>query len=228
MSKKWYNLFVSVEPGPGSEETASPAGEAGSPDASAARTVAEIAASIAPETHFSAPVTNPNSFDEIYRAAEIQAAPHGYTILKVAEMLGSEHIRGLPAEVRRNAVLVALEAAGVKITQVIEDAVRRDRALDTYERVLEKSLEELKGRKTGENRQIQEEMDRVIGEYRARMQANSEEVARQEESFYGWRLGKQQEEKKIADAVAYFVSENPITSSGAAAAPRPEAKSQAS
>lgn len=227
MSKKWYNLFVSVEPQAGGAEAEAPAGAEASPAASAAQTVADIAASIAPEPRFQAPVGNPTSFEEIYRAAEIQPAAHGYTILKVAEMLGSEHIRGLPAEVRRNAVLVALEAAGVKITQVIEDAVRRDRALDTYERVLQQSLEELKARKTEENRQIQAEMDRVIGEYRARIQANTEEVAKKEESFYGWRLGKQQEEKKIADAVAYFVSENPITTSSAAAAPRPEAKSQA-
>lgn len=223
MSKKWYSFFVSVEPGAGAESGAAPAAA----EASAARTVAEIAASVAPETKFSSPVSDPNSFDEIYRAAEIPAPAHGYTVMKIAEMLQSEHIRGLPADVRRNAILVALEAAGVNVSEVIEDAVRRDRALDTYERVLQKSVEELKARKSQENQQIQSEMERVVNEYRTRIQGNNDEVAKQEERFYGWRLQKQQEEKKIADAVGYFVSENPITTSGAAAAPRPEAKPRA-
>jgi ElaB/YqjD/DUF883 family membrane-anchored ribosome-binding protein len=67
-------------------------------------------------------------------------------------------------------------------------------------------------------------MERVVSEYRARIQANEDKVAKEREHFYGWRLQKQQEEKKIADAVSYFVSENPITTSGAAAAPPPDPK----
>jgi hypothetical protein len=223
MSKKWYNLFLSVDQtGEGSPEEAPKAGD------SAARTVAEIAASVAAEPQFTTPVNNPTSFEEIYRAAEIQTPQHGYTVFKVAEMLNSEHIRGLPAEVRRSSVLVALEAAGVKLAEVIEDAVRRDRALDTYEKVLQKSVEELEARKSEENRKTETEMERLVAEYRARIQTNSDEVAKEKERFYGWRLQKQQEEKKIADAVSYFVSENPITTSGAAAAPPPGPKAQGS
>jgi hypothetical protein len=43
------------------------------------------------------------------------------------------------------------------------------------------------------------------------MQANNDAVAAERERFYGWRLQKQEEEQKIAEAVSYFVSENPIT-----------------
>ena len=56
---------------------------------------------------------------------------------------------------------MALEAAGVPIQEVIEDAVKRDRALDTFERVQQKALDELEARKTQENQQIQAEMDRA-------------------------------------------------------------------
>jgi hypothetical protein len=181
--------------------------------------VAEIASAVAPEPKFSAPVSNPNSFNEIYSAADIHAAAHGYTIVKIADMLQSEHIRNLPSEVKRSSILVALEAAGVKLEEVIEDAVRRDRALDTYERVLQKLVEELETRKTEENRRIEEEMERLLNDYRARIQANNDELAKEKERFFGWRLQKQQEEKKIADAVSHFTSENPITTGGAPAAP---------
>ncbi len=219
MSKKWYNLFVSVDKAAPAES----GGDAPESPPTAAQAIADIAASLAPPPQFSAPVTNPGSFAEIYSAAEIQSPQHGYTILKVAEMLQSEHIRGLPSEVRRSSILVALDAAGVKLQEVIEDAVKRDRALDAYERVLEKNLADLEARKQEENRKINAEMERLIAEYRSRIGANEDEVAREKERFYGWRLQKQQEEKKIADAVSYFVSENPITTSSTQA-PAPPAK----
>lgn len=207
MTKKWYNYIVSIdqpsdgESGPSSE----------SAGRSAAQSVAEIAATIAQETTFKTPVSDPTSFDEIYKAAEIPAAPQGYSILKVAQMLESEHIRNLPSDVKKSSVLVALDAAGADIKEVIQDAIRRDRALDTYERVQQRAVEELEGRKNQENGQIQVEIDKYVTEQRAKIQANNDEIAREKERFTGWRLKKQQEEKKIADAVGYFVSENPIT-----------------
>jgi hypothetical protein len=222
MVKKWYNFLVTVdrpEDANAPEATTDAPGGTSRSARTAAQTVAEIASAVAPEPKFSAPVSNPNSFNEIYSAADIHAAAHGYTIVKIADMLQSEHIRNLPSEVKRSSILVALEAAGVKLEEVIEDAVRRDRALDTYERVLQKSVEELETRKTEENRRIEEEMERLLNDYRARIQANNDELAKEKERFFGWRLQKQQEEKKIADAVSHFTSENPITTGGAPAAP---------
>jgi hypothetical protein len=164
------------------------------------------------------------SFNEIYDAAEIKPGPHGYTIFKIADMLQSEHIRNLPSEVKRSSVLVALEAAGVKLADVIDDAVRRDRALDTFERLQQKQVDDYEAAKSAENRKIQEEMDRLIAEYRAKIQANIEDVGKRREALNTWRFQKQIEEQKIADAVSYFVTENPITTSGRNPAPPAPAK----
>jgi len=112
----------------------------------------------------------------------------------------------------------------VKLQEVLEDAVRRDRALDTYEHVQERALHELEGHKAEENRQIQAELDRIVAEHQARIQKNNDEVTKEKERFYGWRLKKQQEEKKISDAVSYFVTENPITTSGHPSEPPPAPK----
>ena len=46
----------------------------------------------------------------------------GYSINKVVEMLYSDHIRGLSKEMRRASVLMALDAAGVSIEEVLRDA----------------------------------------------------------------------------------------------------------
>ncbi|HVN77462.1 MAG TPA: hypothetical protein VMW38_00535 [Terriglobia bacterium] len=222
MSKKWYNYIVSTDSTDASSSEPSsgtPGSGLSQPATSAAQTVAEIASSVAIETKFTSPVNDPSSFAEIYKAAEVPQPSHGYTVLKIIDMLQSEHIRNLPADVKRSSILLALEAAGVKIEEVIGDAVRRDRALDTYERVLQKSLEDLEKHKTEENRQLEQEMERLVSEYRSRIQKNSDELAKEKERFFGWRLQKQQEEKKIADAVSHFTTENPITTSGAPAVP---------
>lgn len=225
MSKKWYNLFVSVDQPADQSQTTGPSTTTNAPP-NAAQAIADIAAGVATEPRFTSTITNPTSFDEIYNAAEIHPPVHGFTIMKVAEMLRSEHIRTLPREVKRSSVLVALEAAGVPLQDVIEDAVKRDRALDTFERVQERSAGDLEARKTKENQQIQAEMDQIVAEHRARMQANNEEVAREKERFFGWRLKKQEEEQKIADAVSYFVTDNPITTGGPPAPPpSPSSKS---
>jgi hypothetical protein len=213
MGKRWYNFFVSVE---GEAESAPESA------ASAARTVAQIAASIEPQTAFSTPVANPGSFDEIYSAANIQGPAHGYTIMKVADMLQSERLRGLPTEVKRSSILVALDAAGVQIDEVIQDAVRRDRALDAYESVLEKSAADAENRAAEDNRKLQAELEKIMADYRSRIQANNDAAAKEKDRFFAWRLQKQQEEKKIADAVSYFVSENPITVDAAARAAAPK------
>jgi len=217
MEKKWYNFIISVdqppEGSPEKETSPEPRKMPGAPP-SAAQTVAEIASAAAINPTFTTPVSNPTSFDEIYHAAEIVDPSHGYTILKVSDMLQSEYIRSLAPTVKRSSILLALEAAGVKIQGVIEDAVRRDRALDTYEHVQEKALRELEARKVEENSQIQAELDRIAAEHQAKIQKNNDEVAKEKERFYGWRLKKQQEEQKIHDAVSYFVTENPITTSG--------------
>ena len=226
MAKKWYELFVAVDNAGSAPlvDNAAP-GSAAPSTRSAAQTVAEIASRIPVEPRFTSPVKNPTSFDEIYHAAEIAPPTHGYTVYKVAEMLQSEHIRNLPAEVKRNSVLLALEAAGVKLEDVIQDAVRRDRALDTYERVQQKAFEELQAAKAKENADIQADIDRYVAQQRARIDANNESLAREKERVYGWRLNKQQEEQKIADAIAYFVTENPITTSQSSAPATPPAKS---
>jgi Asp-tRNA(Asn)/Glu-tRNA(Gln) amidotransferase A subunit family amidase len=195
MTKKWYNYFVSVDPA--------------NPEA---QTVADIApASTAAAPTFTQPVADPSVFEQIYQAAEVRTPAHGFTIFKIADMLKSEHIRSLSVEIKRSSVLLALDAAGVKVQEIIEDAVRRDRALDTFELVQQRALDQLEAKKADENKKLQQEADRVLTELRASIQANNDTVAKERERMQTWRLQKQQEERRIAEAVGPFVTENPIT-----------------
>jgi hypothetical protein len=108
-------------------------------------------------------------------------------------------------------VLLALDAAGVMIYDIVQVAVRRDRALDTYERVLQQHVDELVAASAAENHQIEEEITRRVAELRAKIDENTRRVAAEQAELQTWRRRKQQEEALIAEAVAHFVSENPIT-----------------
>ena len=216
MGKKWYSFFVVTdESGRAPEAEARPA--AGAAPSPASVTPAHRVSDIVPEasgdaaTAFARPVTAPVDLSEVYASARIPEPVHGYTVLKVAEMLRSEHIRELPADVRRKSVMVALEAAGVKVTDIVEDAVRRDRALDTFERVLQKRLDDVRTETAAENARIEEEINQQLAGLRARIDESTRRVTREQDEFLAWRARKHQEETTIADAVGYFVSENPVT-----------------
>lgn len=225
MSKKWYEYFVTLGP---AADQASPqdvsAPEAPPAPSSAAQRVAEIAARVAPAQDFQQPVANAMAFDEIYDAAGIEVPAHRYSILKIADMLESEHIRGMAAPVKRSSILVALEAAGVKMEDIIQDAVRRDRALDAFETLQQRALERLEADKNKEIAQIQAEMDRYLAEQRARLEKNQQDVARERDRLRAWREAKRREEQRIAAAVSYFALDQPITVSPAEEAV-PQAKS---
>lgn len=207
MSKKWYSYFVVTD-----ESKASiPQAEGALPPPPPVR-----ASDLVPEpTEAAVPppagATTTADLSIVYETAKIAAPPHGYTVLKVAEMLQSEHLRGLPPEVRRRSVLVALDAAGVKVDDIVEDAVRRDRALDTYERVLQQHVDQLSATTAAENRQLEEEIARRVAELRAQIDENTRRLAGEQAELQTWRVRKHQEEALIAETVAHFVSENPIT-----------------
>jgi hypothetical protein len=207
-NKKWYNYFVVTNPAETTSDTR-PA------PPSSPRRVTEIVPDAGGDTTFTSPVTTPTDLAEIYTSAQIATPGHGYTVLKVAEMLQSEHIRSLPPDVKQRSIMVALDAAGVKVAEIIDDAVQRDRALDTYERVLQKHLEELRAAKAAENRQIEDEINQRVAELRAKVNQNDAELAAEQNNLLAWRVRKRQEEDRIAEAVGYFVSENPITTSTA-------------
>jgi hypothetical protein len=219
--KKWYSYFVVTE---------EPGVEAGRPEAASAapRRVEDLA----PEAGAPAAAAPPDvaaasriDLGLVYESAKIAAPPHGYTVLKVAEMLESEHLHALPPDVKRKSVLAALDAAGVSIEDVIQDAVRRDRALDTYERVLEGHLETLRKEVAAENAEIEQAIARQLAELRARIDENRLKVEQEERELLAWRTRKHHEEERIANAVSPFVSENPI--SAPARTPAQEGKTDA-
>jgi len=157
--------------------------------------------------------------EDIYRAAGIMIPRKGYSINKVVEMLNSEHIRGSSKEMKRAALLMALDAAGVSLDEVQRDAKARRDALDSYEALQQKQVDAEWARKAEEVVQIQAELESIKAHYMARISRNLEGVAREKATFNSWLTLKQQECQSMADAVELCLK-SPV--SEAVSAPPPE------
>lgn len=203
MAKKWYQYLVTQEGNQVAPEDAFQA-----PTESSDASVAPAPPSVALDPTSGATLP---SFEDIYAAAQITVPAHGYTIIKIADMLRNEHIAALPPDVKKKSILVALDAAGVQLDTIIDDAVRRDRALDTFERTQEKALASLEQKLRADQQQWQQEIDALIAERQAKIRAANDALAKEQAAVKSWRDRKAAEESRIADAVGHFLSENPIT-----------------
>lgn len=213
MLKKWFTL-------PTLEEAAPPSGvgRPGSterPSATAVVSEEALSASRAPGgTPTPVPTSLPKygPFEQIYQAAAVKPPRLPYGILKVAEMVNSPHLEGLSPEARRCSLLMALEAAGAEIEDLLQDAVVRQRALGDYEEAQRNRLKNFEQSKLDDNSKIQADLDRLTAQHLARIQANLDEVAREQESFRAWQKIKQQESQRITEAAAYCVPQGSAAS----------------
>ena len=97
------------------------------------------------------PAPGQSAFEQIYQCATVKPRPTSYSILKVAEMMNSSHLSGMSPDARRSALLMALEAAGAEIEDLLQDAVVRQRALNDFDEAQEERLRRYEATKTDEN-----------------------------------------------------------------------------
>ena len=192
MSAKWIDMTLKRQ-----KQEAPPNGSNGAPVATRSDKV-----QISPDANGRPrPQGDLQSVEDIYRAAGITNPRMGYSITKVVEMTNSDYIHKLPNGAKRPAVLMALDAAGISLDEVLRDARMRRDALDTYEADQRKTFEEYWARKVEGNNQIQAEMEQVTAEYLARIKRTLDDIAAEKAAFAKWQATKQQEVDRISEAV---------------------------
>ena len=159
-------------------------------------------------------------FGAVYAEAGIELPPHGYGIDKVAEMLEGKRLQTLSREVRATAVMAAIEAAGVPLRDVIQDAVKRDKALDAFEAAKGREIQELHARTETRMEAIKTEMDAFLKERNTELEALKAAEERANRSFLELQARKRREEDRLASFVGHFLEggDNPITTSAKAPA----------
>jgi len=153
---------------------------------------------------------NPPPFEQIYQTAAVKPPKLSYGCLKVVEMAGSTHLAGMTPEFKRKALLMALEATGTGVSDVLNDVVVRQRALNEYEESLKEKVRQFEAAQAEQNRLQQAELDRLTSQYQARIQANLDVVERTHELLRNWQRTKQQEVQRLIDAAALCVSRESV------------------
>jgi hypothetical protein len=136
------------------------------------------------------------SLQDIYLAVGIVSSRLGYNVDTVSRMLDSDHMSGMTSEVKR--------AAGIPVSELLQDGAKRLDALNTYESAERKRFEEYEARKSQESAQIQSEIERMTAHCLERIKHNLSEVTLAKDAFLNWQTVKQKESQRISDAVALF------------------------
>ena len=203
-------------PPPPPMRTAPPTGRA------AGRQLAAEVAQVAPPRRVSRSEVpaGVEDFAAVYKEAGIALQPHGYGIDRVSEMLQGKRLAALGREVRATAVLAALEAARVDVQDVIEDGIRRDKALDAFEAAKEREMVERKAHNEERMGSLRKDLDELLRKINAEIEKLKQESAEAEAAFSQLQVRKRQEEQRLFDVVAHFVEgANPISTGPGAAAP---------
>jgi hypothetical protein len=156
-----------------------------------------------------------DSFDEVYASAGIKSVGRNYTILKIADMVNSKHLSEMTPEAKRNALMMALDAAGAEIGDLLQDAVMRNRALDEYEEERQEETRKFEALKAEENNKLHAELERLTSQYMSRIQANSDQVAQEQDNLRNWQKRKQLESQRITDAATFCVPQGNGSNGGA-------------
>ncbi len=197
--KKWYNVFVSVE-----DEEKKTGMTIQAPESQSRMEVSE--------PQLEQPVARIGeefpSFEAIFQAFGIKEPANGFTVYRAEELLRSVYLKNANPEIRRSALMVALEALRIPAEEVIQDAVRRDKALTQFEKIEERRLRELEQKKSEENKRLQEEMERIFNEIREKMEDNNSLLKDTRDKFQAWQQEKEKEEQRLSSVLQYFVSQD--------------------
>jgi len=148
----------------------------------------------------------------VYKEARVPPPFRGYGVDTMAQILESQRLASLPREVRVAAVMGSLEAAGVSLSQVLRDAVLRERALDAFVAAKEREVEALEQRNQARVASLKQEIETFTVEKVREIEGlerNAENAAR---AFAQLQLRKRQEEIRLHEVLSHFVGdgENPI------------------
>lgn len=152
---------------------------------------------------------SPPTFEQIYQTAAVKPPKLTYGIQKVAEMGNSSHLAGMSPVFKRKALLMALEASGTDVGEVLNDVVTRQRALKEYEESYLERVNQFEAAQKEQNRLQKAELDRITSQFQSRIDASLDEVERWHEGFREWQKSKQQELQRLTDAAALCVPHEP-------------------
>jgi hypothetical protein len=158
------------------------------------------------------------SVGQVYEKALIKPDAEGFDISKVEQMLANPEIADLPVEIRARSVKMALTSMGKDLRGVLEDAAKRDKALDDYLVYLDHRTGQVEEQVAAANDALRQEIEAFAQAKNAVIEQNKAILERARQAQASFSVAKEAEEKRLFNVVAPFVTpgENPVVISGSA------------
>ena len=214
--KSLLNFFVSVEPGEGEPGAEGAAPEDVSPDAASSQPprqrVADLVAGEPPPTFDRLGAEGggdlaAKSLEEIYAEAGLGDTP--CSVDELASLLANPSLANHPMSVKVVAVNLALSAKGVGLDVPIADAVRRDRALDAFQAMLDERARAADERNAARIQQLTREAEEYLKRKQEEMEALRAETAEARRQTADFALRREAEEKRLAELISPFLEGKP-------------------
>jgi hypothetical protein len=100
---------------------------------------------------------------------------------------------------------MALDAAGVAVEDMLQDAVQRQRVLNEYEESQRHRLESFETSRLQDNQRLADEMEGMCSQYRMRITSTVQDIERERATFREWQERKEREQRRISEAASACV-----------------------
>jgi hypothetical protein len=147
------------------------------------------------------------SFEEIYKEAGVFKSK--CSVDELLDLMNSPTVAGQPMAVKVVAVSLALTAKGVKIDDYIADAVRKDRALDAYQLMLNERASEVETKAKTSIENIQKEVEDYLRKKQQEMESIRNQASEASRQSVEFAISRQVEEQRLADAISPFLEGKP-------------------
>lgn len=233
--KSLLNFFIKIEP---DAEAAIPGAVPARPmsapmtqNPTPQRTGPRVADLVAgePKPKFKSPAAAGNlaeqPFEAIYRDAGLGDSP--CSVDDLAKLLENPAVVNQPLNVKVIAVNLALTAKGVSQEVPIADAVRRDRALDAFQAMLDERARATEQRNSAQVQQLAQEVEEFLKRKQAEMDALRAEISEVKRQSLEFSVRREAEEQRLANLISPFLEgqANPVTVGNAPPTPEAEANS---
>ncbi|MBX7184527.1 MAG: hypothetical protein K1Y01_05210 [Vicinamibacteria bacterium] len=156
-----------------------------------------------------------SDFEEVYRKAGIKSPVHGYGVERVYRLLTSRRLVGLDRNVRRSALLTALDAAGVPASDVSQDAVLRRKALTAYEAEKALELQSLRSRNESRAEALQDTIETFTRQKQSQIERLAQGSTSAVRAQSDLEIRKRMEQDRLYRSLAYFVEPLPAVTAEA-------------
>jgi hypothetical protein len=163
------------------------------------------------------------SIEEVYQKSKLNPSPETGTVLKIIVLTADPNLAALPRPTKAAMVRASLAADRVTPEQVVDDAIQRDRALDSARDFLQKRVVDFRERATAKVAEIEAERERMLQEFNDRIASLRQAANAAEDEYSAWLRQKRDIERGLFEAVAMVIPGgvvNPISLDEVSGAPR--------